>query len=57
MARGQITVVTAKGVRTTYKLEVERRGKRSDHSCNCTGSWDGIQSGGGVGGQKIRSLF
>jgi len=30
-------IVTVKGARTTYKLEVER-GKRSDHDCDCEGS-------------------
>jgi len=45
--RGQITVVTAKGAGTTYNLEVERDGKRSDHHCECKGSRDNIQTGGG----------
>jgi hypothetical protein len=39
----------------TYSLEVEREGKRSDHNCNCKGSRDDIQSGGGEGRQEIRS--
>jgi len=40
-------VATAKGGGTTYSLEVERQGKRSDKGCNCEGSKDDIQSGGG----------
>jgi len=31
-------VVTAKGAGTTYRLGVEREGKRSDHDCDCKGS-------------------
>ena len=49
MARGQITVATTKGAGTTYSLEVERGGKRSDHSCDYKGRRDNIQSGGGEG--------
>ena len=45
-------VVTAKGAGATYSLEVERRGKRSDHSCDCKGSRDNIQPGGGKGGKR-----
>jgi len=37
-ARGQITVVTAEGAGMTYRLEVERQGKRSDHSCDHKGA-------------------
>ena len=48
-------VVTAEGPRMTYKLEVERGGKRSDHGCDCKGSRDNIQSGGGEGVQEVRS--
>jgi len=43
-SRGQITIVTVKGARTTYKLEVERGGKRSDHGCNCKGTKDDVQA-------------
>jgi len=32
VARGQITVVTAKGGGTTYSLDVEQESKWSDHS-------------------------
>jgi hypothetical protein len=38
-----------------YKLEVEKGGKRSDHGCNYKGSRDDIQTGGGEGGQEVRS--
>ena len=31
-------VATAKGAGTTYRLEVEREGKRSDHSCDYKGA-------------------
>ena len=48
-------VVTGKGAGATYGLEVESSGKRSDHSCDCKGSMDNIQSGGGEGGQEVRS--
>jgi hypothetical protein len=37
-ARGQITVVIVKGAVTTYFLEVEREGNRSDHGWDC--KWD-----------------
>jgi hypothetical protein len=49
-ARGQIMVATAKGAEMMYSLQVEREGKRSDHSCDCKGSRDDIQAGGGEGG-------
>ena len=55
VARGQITIATTKGAGTTYSLEVERGGKRSDHSCDHKGSRDDIQSEGGEGGQEVRS--
>jgi len=48
-------VATAKGAGVTYLLEVEREGKRSDHGCDCKGSRDNIQSGGGEGGEEVRS--
>jgi hypothetical protein len=54
-ARGQITVATAKVPRMTYNLGVEREGKRSDHSCNCKGTKNDIQPGGGEGRQEVRS--
>ena len=54
-ARGQIMIATVTGARTTYKLEVERGGKRSDHGCNCKGTKDDILPGGGDGGQEVRS--
>jgi len=40
-------VATAKGAGTTYTLEVEREGKRSDHNCNCKGVRNDIQTGSG----------
>ena len=55
MARGQITVVTAKGAWTTYSLEVEREGRRSDHSCNCKGTKNDILPGDGESRQEVRS--
>jgi len=56
VARGQIMVVTAKGAGTTYSLEVEREGKRSDHHCNCKGTRDDVHpGGGGEGRQDVRS--
>jgi hypothetical protein len=55
VAIGQITVATAKGAGTTYSLEVEREGKRSDHHCDCKGSWDNVLPGGAEGGQEVRS--
>jgi hypothetical protein len=54
-ARNQITVVTAKGAGMMYCLEVESSGNRSDHGCDCKGSRDNIQSGGGEGVQEVRS--
>jgi len=48
-------IATLKGARTTYKLEVEQEGKRSDHGCNCKGSRDNILPGGGEGRQEVRS--
>jgi hypothetical protein len=54
VARGQITVATAKGVGMTYNLEMERRGKRSDHCCNCKGSRDDVQAGDGER-EEVRS--
>ena len=48
-------VATAEGAGMTYRLEVESGGKRSDHHCNYKGSRDNIQSGGGEGGQEVRS--
>jgi len=54
-ARGQITIVIAKGAQMTYKLEVEREGKRSDHSCDCKRSRDNVLPGGGEGGEEVRS--
>jgi hypothetical protein len=48
-------IVTVKGARTTYQLDMKRGGKRSDHSCNCKGSRDNIPPGGGEGGQEVRS--
>jgi hypothetical protein len=54
-ASGQNMVVTAKGAGMTYSLEVERGGKRSDHGCDCRGTKDDIQTGGGEGGQEVRS--
>jgi hypothetical protein len=39
-------IVTANGAGATYSLDVQMGGKRSDHSCNCRGSRDAIQSGG-----------
>jgi len=38
-----------------YELDVEKEGKRSDHRCNYEGSRDYIQTGGGEGGQEVRS--
>jgi len=37
-------IATVKGARTTYNLEVERGGKRSDHSCDCKGTKHDIQA-------------
>ena len=57
-ARGQITLATAKVPRMTimtYILEVERGGKRSDHDCDCKGSYNNVHTGGGEGGQEVRS--
>ena len=51
-SRGQIMVATAKGAGTTNSLEVESSGKRSDHGCDCKGSWDDILPGGGEGGPR-----
>ena len=48
-------VVTAKGAGMTYRLKVEREGKRSDYGCNCNGSRDDVQSGGGEQWQEVRS--
>jgi len=48
-------VVTAKGAGTTYSWVLESSGKWSDHSYNCRGSRDDIQSGGGEGEQEVRS--
>jgi hypothetical protein len=45
--------VSVKGAGMTYFLKVER--KRSNHSHNCKGGRDNIQSGGGQGGQEVRS--
>jgi len=50
-------VVTVKGAEMTYRLEVEREGKRSDHGCNCKGNRDDIQSGGREGRQEVRSCL
>ena len=55
VARGQITVATAKGAGTTYSLEVEREGKRSDHSCDCKGSRDDAHTGDEERWQEVRS--
>jgi hypothetical protein len=52
VASGQIMVVTAKGAGATYSLEVEKEGKRSDHGCDCRGSRDDIQPGGGEQGAR-----
>ena len=48
-------VVTAEGAGMTYSLEVERWGKRSDHSCDCKGSRGDILPGGGEGRQEVRT--
>ena len=48
-------VVTAERAGTTYGLEVESGDNRSDHGCDCKGSRDNIQSGGGEGRQEVRS--
>src|SRR5207244_3015066 len=52
---GQITDATAEGAGTTYGLEVERENNGSDHGCNCRGSGDDVQTGGGEGAQRVRS--
>jgi len=57
VARCHITVATVKRAGTTYSLEVEREGKRSDHICDFKGSRDDIQSEGGEGPQEVRSQF
>ena len=48
-------VATVKGAEMTYRLEVEQEGKRSDYGCNCNGSRDDVQSGGGEQWQEVRS--
>ena len=48
-------VVTAKGAGMTYRLEVEREGKRSDYGCNCKESRDNVQLGAGEQWQVVRS--
>ena len=47
-------VATAEAAGMTYSLEVEMGGKRSDHGCDCRGSREDIQSGGGEVGQEVR---
>jgi hypothetical protein len=46
---------TAKGAGVTYYLEVEREDRRLDYGWDYKGSRDSIQSGGGEGGQEVRS--
>jgi hypothetical protein len=48
-------IVTAKGPRMTYFLEVERGGNRSNHSCDSKGSRDDTHTGGGEGGKEVRT--
>jgi hypothetical protein len=46
---------TVKRAGTTYMLEVEGEGRRSDQGCDCKGGRDNVRTGGGEGGQEVRS--
>ena len=48
-------IVTVNRARTTYKLEVEKGGKRSDYSCDCKGTKDDALPGDGEERQEVRS--